>query len=186
MAPIKSKIHWHWNWLIAGLLILVNGVMLILALQSTISPHVVEPIKDAEVDKLLTYIASGKHAGESWQITLSNLEAEQTITWYLKKYPNIPFAYPKVEITPNYIKGSGDVTVAGVRFHVGATVNITLKDGLPVVKILSLDLPLALQWTKQPVEQAVQKALERAADLPVRFTSAEWKDGVVIVKGTIR
>lgn len=184
MAALKKR--FRWNWLIGGLFVLVNGFVLVQVLTSAIPPHIVEPIKDAEVDKLLIDIASGKHSGETWQVTLTNLEAEQTITWYLKKYPSIPFAYPEVHITPDYIKGEGDVTIAGARFHVGAKVNVTLKDGLPIVKILSLDLPPALQWTKDPVEQAVQRELRRAELLPVRFTSAEWGDGAVVVKGTIR
>lgn len=184
MAALKKRISW--NKLVAFLFVLVNGFALVQVMTSAVPPHIVDPIKDAEVDKLLTHIASGNHSGETWQVTLTNLEAEQTITWYLKKYPQIPFAYPQVHITPNYLSGEGDVTVLGVRNHVAAKVKITLKDGLPQVQILSMDLPLGLQWARVPVEQAVQQQLRRAELLPVRFTSAEWGDGVVIVKGTIK
>jgi hypothetical protein len=181
MAALKRI---NWNIVVGVLFIAVNLVALTQVLLSTAPPHIVEPIKDAEVDKLLTYISSGKHSGETWQVTLTNLEAEQTITWYLKKYPKIPFAYPKVEITPDYVSGEGDV-ILGFRFHVGAKVNITLKDGLPVVKILSLSLPFPKSVQDQ-VEQEIQRQLLRAGELPVRFTSADWGDGVVVVKGTIR
>ncbi len=174
-----------WNGLIGLVFVMVNLFALAWALTSAVKPHVVEPIKDAEVDQLLTYIGSGKHSGESWQVTLTDLEAEQTITWYLKKYPQIPFAYPQVHIKPSYISGEGDVILGGLRIHVGAKVNVTLKDGLPVVKIISLSLPFP-QAVQNQVEQEIQHQLGRAALLPVRFTSADWGDGVVTVKGTIR
>jgi hypothetical protein len=184
VAAVKKKIRW--NVLIGILFLLVNGVAFSGALMSALQPpHTVEPIKDAEVDQLLTYISSGKHSGESWQVTMSDLEAEQTMTWYLKKYPQIPFASPQVHIKPDSVAGEGDVILAGLRIHVGAKVNVTLKDGLPVVKIISLTLPFPKSVQDQ-VEQEIQHQLGRAALLPVRFTSADWGDGVVVVKGTIR
>jgi hypothetical protein len=39
---------------------------------------------------------------------------------------------------------------------------------------------------KKTIEAEIQKQLKRAELLPVRFTSAEWKDGEVIVTGVIR
>jgi len=62
---------------------------------------------------------------------------------------------------------------------------VTLQDGLPVVEILDLSLPLPSSM-KEAIEQEIQVQLGRAERLPVRFTSAEWKDGVVIVRGSIR
>ena len=116
---MKKKIPW--NIVIGVLFLLVNSVAFSGALISALQPpHTVEPIKDAEVDRLLTYIASGKHSGESWQVTMTDLEAEQTMTWYLKKYPQIPFASPQVHIKPDSVAGEGDVILAGLRIHVGA------------------------------------------------------------------
>jgi hypothetical protein len=100
------------------------------------------------------------------------LEAEQTITWYLQRYPQIPFAYPRVRITPDYVGGEGDAMLAGLRVHVGGKARVTLSGGLPVVKILDLSLPIP-----GPIRQAVDEELQvarRAELLPVRFTSAEW------------
>ena len=182
MAALKKL---GWKFWIGLAFIAVNLFALAQVLSFVKPPHVVDPIRDPEVEQLLNYINSGKHSGETWQVTLTNLEAEQTITWYLKKYPQIPFAYPQVQITPDYISGEGDVIVTGLRIHVGAEVNVTLKDGLPVVKILSLTLPFP-QSVQDAVEQEIQRQLQRAADLPVRFTSAEWGEGTVVVKGTIR
>jgi len=175
----------HWNRWIGGLFILVNLFTWAQVLMAVIQPHVVAPIKDPEVEALLSHIASGNHSGETWQVTMTDLEAEQTITWYLKKYPQIPFAYPQVHITPEYLTGEGDVIVTGLRIHVGAKVNVTLKDGLPVVKIISLTLPFP-QSVQDAVQDEIQRQLRRAELLPVRFTSADWGDGVVVVKGTIR
>jgi len=44
---------------------------------------------------------------------LTELEAEQTITWYLQRSPQIPFAHPRIKITPDYVNGEGDATHSG-------------------------------------------------------------------------
>lgn len=148
-------------------------------------PYLVEPIRDPEVVALLDYIYSGEHSGEIWAVTLTELEAEQTITWYLHKYSQIPFAHPRVEITPDYVGGEGDAIISGLRVHVGGKAGVTLKDGLPVVEILDLSLPLPVP-IRDAIEREIQVQLRRAELLPVRFTSAEWGDGVVVVRGIIR
>ena len=75
--------------------------------------------------------------------------------------------------------------LAGLRVHVGGQARVTLSGGLPVVKILDLSLPIPGP-IRQVVEDELQVQLKRAELLPVRFTSAEWGDGVVVVRGTIR
>ncbi|MCB0208663.1 MAG: hypothetical protein KDJ52_05020 [Anaerolineae bacterium] len=148
-------------------------------------PYVVEPIRDPEIVTLLEYIRSDDHSGETWQVTLTELEAEQTITWYLQRYPQIPFAHPRVEITPDYIAGEGDATIAGLRVHVGGKARITLSEGLPQVEILALNLPLPGP-IRHAIEDEIETQLRRADLLPVRFSTAEWQDGQVVVRGVIR
>ena len=148
-------------------------------------PYVVEPIRDPEVVALLDHIRSGDRAGEEWQVTLTELEAEQTITWYLQRYPQIPFAHPQVEITPDYVAGEGDATIAGLRVHVGGKARITLVEGLPQVEILELSLPVPGP-IRQAIENEIQTQLRRADALPVRFFTAEWRDGEVVVQGVVR
>ncbi len=149
------------------------------------APYIVEPIRDEEVVALLDYIRSGDHSGEEWEVTLTALEAEQTITWYLTRYPQIPFAHPQVEITPDYIAGEGDALIGGLRIHVGGKARIQLQDGLPAVEILAISLPLP-PAIRTAIEKEIQVQLGRAELLPVRFTAAEWGDGVVVVRGVIR
>lgn len=149
------------------------------------APYVVAPVRDPEVVTLLDYIASGNHSGEAWQVTLTELEAEQTITWYLQRYSQIPFRHPRVRITPDWVAGEGDATIAGLQVHVGAKARIALQDGLPVVTILDLTLPLPPP-VRSALEEELQTQLLRADRLPVRFTAAEWQDGQVIVRGVIR
>jgi hypothetical protein len=181
MAAIKTRLN---LWIAVGLIVanLFTWARLLLAVTN---PHVVEAIMDPEVQALLEYIRSGDHSGETWEVTLTELEAEQTITWYLNRYPQIPFAYPEVDITPDSVSGEGDVLITGLHVHVGGKAGVTLKDGLPVVEILDLSLPLPPAM-KDAIEQEIQVQLRRAERLPVRFTSAEWRDGVVVVKGIIR
>jgi len=149
------------------------------------APYVVAPIRAPQIVTLLEYIESGKHSGETWQVTLTELEAEQTITWYLQRYPQIPFTHPRVRITPDYVSGEGDATIAGLRVHVGGKARVTLANGLPVVQILELSLPLPSP-IRQALEDEMRVQLRRADALPVRFTSAEWGNGVVVVCGVIR
>lgn len=181
MAAIKSRLN---LWIALGLIIANMFVWARLLLAVT-NPHVVEPIMDPEVRALLDYIRSGDHSGETWEVTLTELEAEQTITWYLNRYPQIPFAYPEVKITPDSVSGEGDVLITGLHIHVSGEARVTLEDGLPVVEIVDLSLPLPASM-KDAIEQEIQVQLQRAELLPVRFTSAEWGEGVVIVKGIIR
>ncbi len=148
-------------------------------------PYIVEPVRDPEVVALLEHIYSGNHSGEAWEVTLTELEAEQTITWYLQRYPQIPFAHPKVDITPGFIQGEGDVTLSGLRVHVSAQVRVTLEEGLPIVDIQELSLPLPGS-IREAIEREIQVQLQRAEQLPVRFTAAEWREGEVLVRGTIR
>lgn len=181
MAAIKTRLN---LWIALGLIVanLFVWARLLLAVSN---PHVVDPVMDPEVQALLDYIRSGDHSGETWEVTLTELEAEQTVTWYLNRYPQIPFAYPEVDITPDSVSGEGDVLITGLHIHVRGEARVTLQDGLPVVEILDLSLPLPPSM-KDAIEQEIQVQLRRAERLPVRFTSAEWKDGVVIVQGIIR
>lgn len=170
--------------LAAGLLALNLGSWFSLIFDSR-PPYVVEAKRDPEIEQLLDYIRSGDHSGESWEVTLTELEAEQTITWYLQRYPQIPFAHPKVEITPDYVAGEGDATIAGLRVHVSGKARIILVNGLPEVDILDLSLPVPGP-IREALEAEIQRQLQRADLLPVRFTEAEWSEGEVVVRGVIR
>lgn len=167
--------------LIGGNLFAWTGLLL-----ARSEPYIVEPVRDPEIETLLEYIRSGNHSGETWQVNLTELEAEQTITWYLKRYPQIPFEHPQIEITSDYVAGEGDATIAGLRVYVGGKARVTLNEaGLPVVDILELSLPIPGP-IREAIEQEIQVQLQRADLLPVRFTGAEWREGEVIVQGYIR
>lgn len=171
-------------WLVLAL-VAANLFAWAMLLTNISEPYVVDPIRDPEVVELLDYIRSGDHSGESWKVTLTDLEAEQTLTWYLDRWPQIPFAHPQVEITPDYLVGEGDVTLAGLQVHVRGKGRITLKDGLPLVQILELSIPLPGPL-RRALENEIESQLRRADELPVRFTSADWSLGEVTVQGIIR
>ena len=173
------------NLWIAVALVVANLYAWTSTLLAASAPYVVAPIRAPQVVALLERIDAGSHSGETWQVTLTELEAEQTITWYLQRYPQIPFAHPRVKITPDYVSGEGDATIAGLRVHVGGKARVTLANGLPVVQILDLSLPLPAP-IRQALENEIQVQLRRADQLAVRFTSAEWGNGVVVVRGVIR
>jgi hypothetical protein len=184
MKLFRFKLSWHLNFWIGTTLILAN-LFTWVGLLLTSTPYRVEAVLDPEVETLLAEIRSGNSSGKSWQVTLTELEAEQTITWYLRRYPKIPFEYPKVEITPDYIAGEGDATIAGLRVHVRGKARVTLVEGLPKVEFLDLNLPVP-GWIRRAIEDEIGVQLRRADLLPVRFTSAEWRKGEVEVRGIIR
>ena len=174
------------NAVVAVLLIAANLFAWARLISTVAAPYEVEPVRDPEVVELLAYIRSGEHSGEEWVVHLTEQEAEQTIAWYLERYPQIPFAHPHVEIAPDYIFGEGDATLAGLRVHVSGKGRVTLdEEGLPEVDILELSLPLP-PTIRRALENEIRLQLRRADLLPVRFTSAEWKKGEVIVRGYIR
>jgi hypothetical protein len=173
------------NVWIAAILIAVNLYVWAGTLLAASAPYVVDAVRAPQIVALLEHIQSGNRSGEEWEVTLTDLEAEQTVTWYLQRYPQIPFEHPRVRMTPDSISGDGDATIAGLRIHVGGKVRVTLKDGLPVVQILELNLPLPPP-IRAALEQEIATQLSRADRLSVRFTSAQWGQGTVTVKGYIR
>jgi hypothetical protein len=185
MRLLNVKLFRRWDLWIAVLLIAGNLFAWASILLAAPEPYVVDPVRDPEIVALLEHIRSGNHTGETWEVTLTTLEAEQTISWYLQRYPQIPFRHPRVEITPDYVGGEGDATLAGLRVHVGGKARILLVDGLPQVQILELSLPIPGPL-RQAIENEIQVQLRRADQLPVRFTSAEWREGEVVVRGVIR
>jgi hypothetical protein len=183
---MKNRVRWlSVDFLIGSLIIISNLFAWINVGLFAPEPYRVAPIRDPEIVALLEYIRSGEHAGEKWQVTLTELEAEQTITWYLERYPQIPFEHPRVQITSDFVAGEGDATIAGIRIHVRGKARVTLQEGLPRVEILDLSLPLPATL-RHALEQEMQRQLKRADQLPVRFTQAAWKDGEVVVTGVIR
>jgi hypothetical protein len=173
------------NLWIAGALIAANLYAWAGVLLAAPAPYVVAPIVDPEVAALQARVNSGGHSGESWQVTLTELDAEQTVTWYLQRYPQIPFAHPRIKITPDYVSVEGDAKIAGLNFHGSGKARITISDGLPRVKILELSVPLPAP-IRQALEDEIQAQLERADRLAVKFTDAKWGQGQVVVRGTIR
>ncbi len=182
MSRLKIR---RWNLWIAVALVIANVFAWAQVISAASQAYAVDPIREPEIEELLNYIYSGEHSGETWEVTLTELEAEQTITWYLQRWPQIPFAHPKIEITPDYIAGEGDATITGLRVHVGGKARITLENGLPVVDILALSIPLPAP-IREGIERELQVQLQRADFLPVRFISTEWRDGEVVVRGVIR
>ena len=173
------------NVWIALVLIVANLYVWTGTLLAAPAAYIVEPVRAPQAAVLLDHIQAGGHSGETFDVTVTDLEVEQTVTWYLQRYPQVPFAHPRIRMTPDDISGDGDATIAGLRIHVSARVRVALKDGLPVVTILELNLPLPPP-IRAAVERELATALGRAAELPVRFTSAEWGQGQVRVKGVIR
>ena len=99
-------------------------------------------------------------------------------------FTKLPAVEETIEVV-SYVAGEGDATIAGLRVHVGGKARVTLREGLPQVEILELSLPVPGP-IRNAIEQEIQRQLRRADLLPVRFLTAEWHDGYVLVKGIIK
>ena len=92
---------------IAVALLAVNGLGWALASSAREPAYVVEPKLDPDLADLRERIIDGTHHGEPFELRLTNLEAEQGITWFVNRHPSIPFRYPRVEIHPETARKEG-------------------------------------------------------------------------------
>jgi hypothetical protein len=67
-------------WIVAALLV-ANGLAWALTFTARGPAHVVEPKLDPDLADLRERLIEGTHRGEPFETTVTNLEAEQTLTW---------------------------------------------------------------------------------------------------------
>ena len=174
-------------WIVVALLA-ANGLAWALTLTARGPAHVVEPKLDPDLADLRERLIEGTHHGESFEATITNLEAEQTITWYLERHPNVPFRYPRVAIHPDGIEVWGEAHVAGLRVGLEGRADIVLRDGVPVTTVEHLGMAgvSVPDFVRRRIQAEIDKQLALAHNLPVVIETFELQEGQVTANGTIR
>jgi hypothetical protein len=174
-------------WIVLALLA-ANGLAWALTFTAGEPAHVVEPKLDPDLADLRERLLEGTHHGEPFEATITNLEAEQTITWYLDRYPSVPFRHPRVMIHPDGIEVWGEAHVAGLRVGLEGQANIVLHEGVPVTTVEHLGMAGVSipNFVRHRIQVEIDQQLTLAHDLPVVIETLELHEGQVTVSGTIR
>ena len=174
-------------WIVVALLA-ANGLAWALTFTVRDPAHVVEPKLAPDLADLRERLIEGTHHGEPFEATVTNLEAEQTITWYLDRHPNVPFRYPRVAIHPNGIEVWGEAHVAGLRVGLEGRANIVLLDGVPITTVEHLGMAGVSipNFMRHRIQAEIDQQLALAHDLPVVIETFELQEGQMTVSGTIR
>jgi hypothetical protein len=174
-------------WIVVALLA-ANGLAWALTFTARGPAHVVEPKLDPDLADLRERLIEGTHHGEPFEATITNLEAEQTITWYLDRHPNVPFRYPRVAIHPDGIEVWGEAHVAGLRVGLEGRANMVLRDGAPITTVGHLGMAGVSipNFVRHRIQAEIDQQLALARDLPVIIETLEWQESQVTASGTIR
>jgi hypothetical protein len=174
-------------WIVAALLI-TNGLAWALTFTARGPAHVVEPELDPDLADLRERLIAGTHHGESFEAIITNLEAEQTLTWYLDRHPNVPFRHPQVAIHPDGIEVWGEAHVAGLRVGLEGRANVVLRDGVPIATVEHLGMAGVSipHFVRRRIQAEIDQQLALAHDLPVIIETFELQEGQVTASGTIR
>lgn len=174
-------------WIVLALLV-ANGMAWALTFAAREPTHVVEPKLDLELADLRERLIEGTHHGESFEVTLTNLEAEQSITWFLGRHPNIPFRYPRVEIHPGGVEVWGQAHVAGLRVGLQGRASVALRDGVPIITVEHLGMAGVSipNFVRDRIQAEIDKQLAGAYNLPMIIQTLELQEGQGTGSGTIR
>ena len=170
------------------LLLIGNG----LAWASAMAPgeaRFIEPRLEPALAALRERLIEGGHSGEPFNVVLTNQEAEESVAWFLKRHPNIPFANPRVEIHLDVIEARGEAHVAGLRVGLHGQARIVLQDGVPIVTVEDLGMAgLSVPgFVRRRIQQEVDAQFDLSGrQLPVIITRFELTESQAVVEGTIR
>jgi hypothetical protein len=173
---------------IAVVLLAVNGLGWTLAFSAREPAYVVEPKLDPDLASLRERIIEGTHHGEPFELKLTNLEAEQGITWFVNRHPSIPFRYPRVEIHPDGVEVRGEAHLAGLRVGLEGRASVELRDGVPIVTVEHLGMGgvSVPGFVRQRIQAEIDNQLGKAYHLPMIIETLELEEGRGRATGTIR
>ncbi len=169
-------------------LLLANGAMWAYALIPEGTAVQVEPRLEPGLADLRDRLREGGHGGEPFILEITDQEASETIAWYLARHPRIPFARPQVFITPEGITAQGVAEIAGLRVGVRGSAHITLRDGVPLITLESLELAGVgvPPFVRDRIQAEIDAQFALARHLPVVIEELTLAEGMVTVRGTIR
>jgi hypothetical protein len=173
---------------IAMALLAVNGLGWALASSAREPAYVVEPKLDPDLADLRDRIIEDTHHGEPFELRLTNLEAEQGITWFVNRHPSIPFRYPQVEIHPYGVEVRGEAHLAGLRVGLEGRASVSLRDGVPIIVVKHLGMAgvSVPGFVRQRIQAEIDNQLGKAHHLPMTIETLELEEGRGTATGTIR
>jgi hypothetical protein len=176
------------NFWIAFLLLAANGAAWAYALAPEGPAIKVEPRLEADLAALRQKLIEGGHSGEPFTVGITDLEAAETIAWYLDRHPSVPFRDPQVFVQPDGITAKGVAEVAGLRVGLTGRATIQLQDGVPLVTVEDLDLAgVAVPgFVRDRIQAEIDAQFSLAQDLPVSIEELRLEEGRATVRGTIR
>ena len=169
-------------------LLVVNGLAWAMTTAAREPAYVVEPKLDPDLFDLRERIIEGTHHGEPFEISLTNLEAEQGITWFVNRHPSIPFRYPRVEIHTDGVEVRGEAHVAGLRVGLEGRASVLVRDGIPIITVEHLGMAgvSVPGFVRQRIQAEIDRQLAKAYNLPIAFDTLELEEGQGSATGTIR
>lgn len=177
----------RWQIALALLVLAIIGLDLVAASLAPSGPaYVVEPVLEPSLHDLRMNLQEGGHGGERIELSITEREAEKSITWYLDRHPEIPFRYPRITFRPNYIEAWGEVETLGLRLSIYGQMTLVLENGVPTATLTQLkhtSIPRP-DFILETIRDTVYEQVDR--ELPIIFETLELREGEIVVRGTIR
>ncbi len=142
-----------------------------------------------QLRQLFERLRDRTHHGETFELTLTNMELAEAIVWYLRRHPELPFANPQVSIEPDAIEAQVETRLGKMSFAVSARIDVVVHNGIPRVGLEQLrvgkaDLPGSILFHVD--DQLKQNLAVRGGDLPLMLEQLVPEEGQLRVRGKIR
>jgi len=134
-------------------------------------------------------VRAGTHHGESFELTVTDTELEETLAWYAERHAGAPFPETRISIDPNGIGLSGEVQLGELRAEIAGRADVYLQDGVPAISIVGLKMGTAAlpEFVRFQLEDQLNRQLMlREDELPVTVEALELQEGQLTVRGRIR
>ncbi len=180
---LKSVSFW-----IALVLLIANGLAWAYALMPEGPAVEVQPVLEPDIAELRDRLIEGGHSGEPFSLEVTDQEAAETIAWYLRGHPTIPFGEPQVTITPDGVSAKGVAQIAGLRVGLTGQAHVELRDGVPIVTLGDLDVAgVAVPgFAQDRIQDEIDAQFGLAQDLPLIIEEVMLEEGKATIRGTIR
>jgi hypothetical protein len=172
----------------ALVLIAANGVAWAGALAPEAPAAIVEPRVEPGIADLMQRLGEGGHSGEAFTLEVTDREAAETLAYYLERARSVPFREAQVAFHPGSATLQGVAEMAGLSVRLTAQVEISLRDGAPLVALTDLDLAgLSVPgWVRNRIQAELDAQFRKARDLPLLFDEVLIQEGKATVRGKIR
>ena len=148
----------------------------------------IEPRLSAQLAELRERLRAGTHHAETFEVTATNRELEEAITWYLERHPHIPFGNPQLSIDSVAIELRAETQLDRMRLPVSGRAGVFLRDGVSIITLEQWELgKVSLpDFILFQIEDQLNKRLAMGEeDLNVTLEEVELEEGQLSVRGKI-